>query len=157
MGGALVRINGLDEQTERVARIGKVVRNPARHMEKSIPYFVGQIRKNIAVGGRPTKWPPKVGGGRPLHKTGGMAGAIHGRVVGDEIRIASVKKQSATLHFGATIVAKNADYLHFKIGKQWGKKKSVVIPPRPFLVIIPEVKIKGIKIIADSMEEEINR
>lgn len=35
--------------------------------------------------------------------------------------------------FGATIKAKNGPYLHFNVGGQWVRKKSVTIPARPFL------------------------
>ncbi len=37
--------------------------------------------------------------------------------------------------FGATINARAGEFLTFKIGDRWSRKRQVVIPPRPFLGI----------------------
>lgn len=98
----------------------------------SIPLMLKQIGEEVSTiavddylsGPRPKKL------GRV---SGDLARSVNYKVRGNRVVIGSNLPYAAVHEFGATIRAKASPFLVFKIGKSWASKKSVVIPPRPFL------------------------
>jgi phage virion morphogenesis protein len=81
-------------------------------------------------------WRAVLRGGRPLRNTGvHLMNAVSHRVEGNSVRVGVPPAWGSVHQFGATIRAKGAGYLRFRIGQQWVSKKSVTIPARPFLGI----------------------
>jgi len=168
MAGGYVQINGMDRQVARIKRLEGAVQKPGPHLKLAVPFFVGCVKKNFDAGGRPAKWKKKADGSAShLMKTGRMRSSIHGKVVGKKIRVGTGVKQAAIHHFGGTISLPeirpvNAKALRFKVGGTvvFAKKvrpHDVTIPARPFLVFTKDDIAHGLKIIADSMEREVNR
>jgi len=98
------------------------------------------ILKNFRLGGwYPARWPKSIGamlrGGKTLVDRSTLRGSISTKS-GDNYAAAGTSVKYAAVHqFGATIRAKTARGLRFRIGQQWVTKRSVVIPPRPFLPV----------------------
>lgn len=100
-----------------------------------------QLRFNDSTGPDGSPWAAVLRGGKPLRDTGvHLMNAVNHRVEGNSVLV-GVPPPWATVHqFGATIAAKNAKTLRFKIGDRWVSKKSVTIPARPFLGVSEEDK-----------------
>lgn len=99
-----------------------------------------QTRLRFVTGTAPdgAKWKPVLRGGQPLRDTGvHLMNALSHRVQGDSVLVGVPYAWAATHQYGATIHAKVAKYLRFKIGKQWASKKQVTIPARPIFGIGP--------------------
>lgn len=77
------------------------------------------------------------GGGGPRRRSGRLAASLSARLeqVGTEVRgvLGSDAPYAAAQEFGATIQAKNAAYLKFRVQGRWVAVKRVVLPARPFL------------------------
>ena len=54
-------------------------------------------------------------------------------VGGNRVEVGTNVEYARFLHEGATIKAKSANYLTFRIGNRWAKKKEVMLPARPIL------------------------
>lgn len=84
-------------------------------------------------------WAPVIRGGAPLRNTGAhLMNAVNYRVGSDHVEIGVPPAWGAVHQFGATIQARNAKYLRFKVGNRWVRKKQVTVPARPFLGISTE-------------------
>lgn len=59
-----------------------------------------------------------------------LGGSLRGEL-GTNVRYAAVHQ------FGATIKAKHAPWLTFRVGEQWARKKQVTIPARPYMPPLP--------------------
>ncbi len=75
----------------------------------------------------------KVFGGKTLQDTGKLLQSMQFIVSGNRVEVGTNVEYARFLHDGATIKAKNAPYLRFKIGNRWASKKEVVLPARPIL------------------------
>jgi phage virion morphogenesis protein len=64
---------------------------------------------------------------------GGLQGSITMDVRGDELAVGSNKIYAAVHQFGATITAKNAPALVFRVAGGFARVRSVRIPARPYL------------------------
>jgi phage virion morphogenesis protein len=88
-------------------------------------------------------WAAVLRGGQPLRNTGvHLMNAVSHRVEnnadGWSVTVGVPYAWAAVHQFGATINAKSAPWLRFKVGDRWARKKSVTIPARPFLGLGPD-------------------
>lgn len=75
----------------------------------------------------------RVFGGKTLQDTGKLLQSMQFIVSGSRVEVGTNVEYARFLHDGATIKAKSAPYLVFRIGNRWSKKKEVVLPARPIL------------------------
>lgn len=104
------------------------------------------------------KWQETHRGGKKLQLSGQLAGNINTQSGNDFARIGSNKKYAAIHHLGGEITAKNAPYLMIPIGGgRFARKKSVVIPARPYLPIDGSGKLQsdGEKRILDVVKDAL--
>nr|DAS19894.1 MAG TPA: virion morphogenesis protein [Caudoviricetes sp.] len=96
--------------------------------------------------------------GKTLQLSGQLAASISMQSGNDFARIGSNKKYAAIHHLGGEIQAKNAEYLMIPIGNgRFARKKSVVIPARPYLPIDGSGKLQanGEKRILDVVKDAL--
>ena len=103
------------------------------------------------------QWKPslraKLQGGETLRDTGRLMASITHRVAGDSVEYGTNVDYAPYLHFGADIKAVDGAYLTFKIpGGGWVSKKSVTLPPRPFLGLSTEDEETVISIIGSFLK-----
>jgi phage virion morphogenesis protein len=83
------------------------------------------------------KWRPslraKTQGGQTMTDTARLRQSFGHKVGGGSVSIGTNMIYAVINQLGGIIRAKRARGLRFKIGKRWATKKSVTIPPRPFL------------------------
>ncbi|MDK4545786.1 phage virion morphogenesis protein [Kingella kingae] len=90
------------------------------------------------------RWKETHRGGKKLQLSGQLAASINTQSGNDFARIGSNKKYAAIHHLGGEIQAKNAEYLMIPIGNgRFARKKSVVIPARPYLPIDGSGKLQS--------------
>lgn len=134
-------------------RLAALADNPAKFLDPigALLRSSTQLRFNDSTGPDGSPWAAVLRGGKPLRDTGvHLMNAVNHRVEGNSVLV-GVPPPWATVHqFGATITAKNAKALRFKIGDRWVTKKSVTIPARPFLGISTEDET-GIRDIIDDL------
>jgi len=98
---------------------------------------IGLVREGFSSGSDPygTPWQPLVCDTRsPLYRTGDLARSFKETDRNsNSVTIGSTNRYAKTHQDSKTIRAKNAEYLHFKCGGAWVKKKKVTIPARPML------------------------
>ncbi|MCL5266714.1 MAG: phage virion morphogenesis protein [Bacteroidetes bacterium] len=143
-------------------------------------FLVGVVRQNFIAQGRPERWAAsvraKVTGGQTLRDTGALMNSIVSESTDKGVNVGPsgpAGKYAAVMGEGATITAKNAPYLTFrmpigmrrtnKTGKDlkkpaasygWFRVKSVTIPARPYLYIPPAEEDKVAQIAADFLRGE---
>lgn len=122
-------------------RIAALMEKPATFLEP-IGALLGsstKLRFNDSSGPDGTPWAAVLRGGKPLRDTGThLMNAVNYRVEGSSVLVGVPPAWASVHQFGATITAKSAKALRFKIGGRWVTKKSVTIPARPFLGINAE-------------------
>jgi phage gpG-like protein len=85
-----------------------------------------------------SRWKPlKIRRGQPLVDKGQLRSSITYRADNAGVTIGTNKIQARVHQFGATIVPKNAAFLAWRANGQSFFAKSVTIPARPFLPILP--------------------
>ena len=89
------------------------------------------FRSSTAPDGAP--WAAVLRGGKPLRDTGRLGNSFTLDVTSRGFIIGTNVSYAGTHQSGARISAKTAKWLTFRIGKEWARKKSVVIPARPML------------------------
>jgi phage virion morphogenesis protein len=100
-------------------------------------------------------WAPVLRGGSPLRNTGAhLMNRISSIAQGDTAFVGVPFGWAWVHQFGATISAKSAPWLRFKIGNRWARKKSVTIPARPFFGIDAEDRITIIGILRRALVGE---
>jgi phage virion morphogenesis protein len=98
-----------------------------------------QMRFESETGSDGNPWPQslraKLEGGKTLRDTGRLVQSLTFTASSDLVEVGTNVTYAEVHQFGATITAKTARGLRFRIGDQWVTKKSVTIPARPFLGI----------------------
>lgn len=84
-----------------------------------------------------SKWKASQRGGQTLVDTARLKNSIGYEASPDMVAVGTSVEYAAAHQFGATIEAKGKN-LKFKVGGKWVSKKSVTIPPRPFIGISAE-------------------
>jgi phage virion morphogenesis protein len=135
------------------------VEKPQRLMDAIGAALVASSKLRFADGRGPdgSPWAPVLRGGRPLRDTGvHLMNPLHHQVMHEAngwAVLVGVPYAWASVHqFGATIRAKNAPYLVFKIGDRWTRKKQVTVPARPFLGITDEDRETISEIVYDEIK-----
>jgi phage virion morphogenesis protein len=135
-------------------RLLKKIRSFAEIDRKKINAALGDVARESTLerfkqGKEPTgkRWQTSIRaaaeGGKTLIKTAQLRNSIRTKSDASGFAVGTNVKYGATHQFGEkgrTIRAKKAKYLHFKVGDQWAKKKSVKvsIPARPYLGLSDE-------------------
>ena len=129
----------LGEMLARAADLSKPLKEIGMMM-------VGDMQKNIELGGRPDKWPEsirvKMSGGQTLRDTGGFYNSITSNEGPDSVEAgpgSAMQLRARILAEGGTIKAKNKPFLTFLIpGIGWIRKTEVTIPARDYTYSPPE-------------------
>ncbi len=108
-----------------------------------------RVHAGRAPSGAP--WKPVLRGGSPLRNTGLLMNSISSRVTGNSVFVGVPYFWAAVHQFGATITAKAAPFLRFKVGGRWASKRSVTIPARPIFGISVDDRIEIIGILRRSL------
>lgn len=123
-------------------RLSKVAKDLWGAMDVIGAYLVlsTQRRFQAQTGPDGVRWIPSIRArledGKTLLKSGELSASIAHNVIGrDSVEVGSTKVYAAVHQLGATIHAKNAKNLRFKIGERWISKPSVTIVARPYLGI----------------------
>lgn len=87
------------------------------------------------VDGNPWKqsWRAKLQNGQTLRDTERLMNSMTHNVLNNGVEWGTNVHYAASMHFGAHIVPKTAQYLVFNVGGNWRKVKEVTNPPRSFL------------------------
>ncbi|GAB6100434.1 hypothetical protein JCM16358_23130 [Halanaerocella petrolearia] len=97
----------------------------------------------------------KAEGGKTLSDKGTLKNSITYKATSKKTDVGSNIIYAAVHQQGKEIKVKNADYLHFKAGGRWAKKKKVEIPARPFLGISEEDQVEVKHIIKDRIDNHL--
>lgn len=90
-----------------------------------------RFEQGVAPDGTP--WAPTLRGGQTLVDSGRLKNSIGYEASPSTVVVGASAEYAATHQFGATIEAKAAENLKFKIGDRWVSKPSVTIPARPII------------------------
>lgn len=139
MAGMRMEVSGqeavLAELAGHVARAG----NPRGLFENIGMALVVSTQRRFEQGMAPDGfvWPPSyralAEGGKTLVDSARLMQSITYNASDAGVEVGTNVLYAAVHQLGATIVAKQADALTFKIGGGWVSKKQVTIPARPFL------------------------
>ena len=157
-----VVLTGLDNALAKLDRVKVAGKHGNVHLMKAAPSYVSIIKGNFAAGGKPATWKEKYDGSAShLHKTGRLIGSIHARVIGDELHIGTSTPYAAIHQFGGKTAAhkifpRKKKALAFRgIVVRYVNHPGSNIPARPFLVIPDSERPIPLRIVAQSMKEEI--
>lgn len=117
----------------------------------------GRVQTHFLAGTDPygAPWQPTIRGGQVLVDTGRLRRSIDFQATADALAVGTNVLYAKVHQFGATIVAKTAKFLRFKIGNKWVSRKQVTVPARPFLPVqgLPEgYKADAIQIIGQALD-----
>ena len=89
------------------------------------------------VEGNPWKqsWRAKMQGGQTLRDTGRLMNSYTHNVLSSGVEVGTNVEYAPYLHYGATILPKNGQYITFAVAGQYRKVKQSVLPPRTQLGI----------------------
>ncbi len=143
----------LTEFNRKIAQIRQTAGNLKSVMSRIGNRAARSVKRNFAVGGRPTKWAPlsiayasQKRGGKILNASGRLAGSIHYEADNDSATVMTDKLPYARIHnFGGRtkpheIKARNKKSLRFMAGGVPVMRKKVnhpgsIIPARPYMVL----------------------
>lgn len=92
-------------------------------------------------------------GGRTLIDSGILRASINRAADADGVTIGTNTRYAAVHQFGVTIRAKTSRGLRFRIGDRWVTKRTVFIPPRPFLGVDDDDRAEILAIATDHLRE----
>lgn len=124
-------------------------------------YLVSETHERFKKGVGPDgkAWPPSrrasAEGGQTLVDSKVLQNSMTFKASAGRVEVGTNDKRAAVHQNGATIKAKRAKFLKFKVGDQWVAKKQVKIPARPFLGISDHDQVEIARIIGDAIEEAI--
>ncbi|UNT60700.1 phage virion morphogenesis protein [Acinetobacter towneri] len=89
------------------------------------------------VDGNPWKmsWRARLQGGQTLRDTGRLMNSYTHNVLSNGVEVGTNVEYAPYLHYGATILPKNGQYITFAVAGQYRKVKQSVLPPRTQLGI----------------------
>jgi phage gpG-like protein len=94
-------------------------------------------------------------GNTPKVRTGALRRSIKAKVSDLRGQVGSSLVYAAAQEFGAIIKARRSEYLTFKIGDMWVKKRSVELPARPYLYPTVEENVDKVGNIILSRIEQV--
>nr|MDI3547891.1 hypothetical protein [Halanaerobiales bacterium] len=105
------------------------------------------------------KWKPSYrsrSGGKTLTDNATLKNSLNYKANSKKVDVGTNIIYAAVHQKGATIKAKNAKYLKFKVGKRWVQKTKVKIPARPFLGVSDDDRREIKNIIQDRIDEHLS-
>lgn len=91
-------------------------------------------------------------GGQTLRDTGRLMNSITHKTGNDLVEVGTNVMYAAMMHYGGAITATGGGYLKFRIAGAWMQKRSVTIPPRPFLGLDANSELQIIDVINQFMQ-----
>jgi len=111
------------------------------------------------VDGNPWKisWRARMQGGETLRDTGRLMNSYTHNVLSNGVEVGTDVAYAPHLHYGATILPKNGQYITFAVGGQYQKVKQSVLPPRTQLGINAEDEVMILDIVGSFIDEHLLR
>ena len=111
------------------------------------------------VDGNPWKisWRAKLQGGETLRDTGRLMNSYTHNVLSSGVEVGTDVAYAPHLHYGATILPKNGQYITFAVGGQYRKVKQSILPPRTQLGINAEDEAMVLDIVGSFIDEHLLR
>ena len=111
------------------------------------------------VDGNPWKisWRAHMQGGETLRDTGRLMNSYTHNVLSSGVEVGTDVVYAPHLHYGATILPKNGQYITFAVGGQYRKVKQSVLPPRTQLGINAEDEVMILDIVGSFIDEHLLR
>lgn len=111
------------------------------------------------VDGNPWKisWRARMQGGETLRDTGRLMNSYTHNVFSNGVEVGTDVAYAPHLHYGATILPKNGQYITFAVGGQYRKVKQSIIPPRTQLGINAEDEVMILDIVGSFIDEHLLR
>jgi len=111
------------------------------------------------VDGNPWKisWRARMQGGETLRDTGRLMNSYTHNVLSSGVEVGTDVAYAPHLHYGATILPKNGQYITFAVGGQYRKVKQSIIPPRTQLGIDAEDEVMVLDIVGSFIDEHLLR
>lgn len=111
------------------------------------------------VDGNPWKisWRARMQGGETLRDTGRLMNSYTYNVLSSGVEVGTDVAYAPHLHYGATILPKNGQYITFAVGGQYRKVKQSVLPPRTQLGINAEDEVMILDIVGSFIDEHLLR
>ena len=111
------------------------------------------------VDGNPWKisWRARMQGGETLRDTGRLMNSYTHNVLSSGVEVGTDVAYAPHLHYGATILPKNGQYITFAVGGQYRKVKQSVLPPRTQLGINAENEVMILDIVGSFIDEHLLR
>ncbi|MFV5589223.1 phage virion morphogenesis protein [Acinetobacter variabilis] len=111
------------------------------------------------VDGNPWKisWRARMQGGETLRDTGRLMNSYTHNVLSNGVEVGTDVAYAPHLHYGATILPKNGQYITFAVGGQYRKVKQSIIPPRTQLGIDAEDEAMVLDIVGSFIDEHLLR
>ena len=113
----------------------------------------------IDVDGNPWKisWRARMQGGETLRDTGRLMNSYTHNVLSSGVEVGTDVEYAPHLHYGATILPKNGQYITFAVGGQYRKAKQSILPPRTQLGINAEDEAMILDIVGSFIDEHLLR
>lgn len=111
------------------------------------------------VDGNPWKisWRARMQGGETLRDTGRLMNSYTHNVLSNGVEVGTNVEYAPYLHYGATILPKNGQYITFAVGGQYRKVKQAILPPRTQLGINAEDESMILDIVGSFIDEHLLR
>jgi phage gpG-like protein len=111
------------------------------------------------VDGNPWKisWRARMQGGETLRDTGRLMNSYTHNVLSSGVEVGTDVVYAPHLHYGATILPKNGQYITFAVGGQYRKVKQSIIPPRTQLGLDAEDEVMVLDIVGSFIDEHLLR
>lgn len=111
------------------------------------------------VDGNPWKisWRARMQGGETLRDTGRLMNSYTHNVLSNGVEVGTDVAYAPHLHYGATILPKNGQYITFAVGGQYRKVKQSVLPPRTQLGLDAEDEAMVLDIVGSFIDEHLLR
>ncbi|MEB6678230.1 phage virion morphogenesis protein [Acinetobacter lwoffii] len=111
------------------------------------------------VNGNPWKisWRARMQGGETLRDTGRLMNSYTHNVLSSGVEVGTDVAYAPHLHYGATILPKNGQYITFAVGGQYRKVKQSILPPRTQLGLDAEDEVMVLDIVGSFIDEHLLR
>jgi phage gpG-like protein len=142
-----------------LARLATLVADMTPVMDTIGALLVANRHARFSAGAGPggVKWLPSLRaqaeGGQTMMDTGQLNASLAHKASRDQVEVGTNKIYAAVMQLGATIHARNAPNLKFKIGSRWVSKPSVTIPARPFIDFDAEDKKDVEALVVEELEK----
>ena len=107
------------------------------------------------VDGNPWKisWRARMQGGETLRDTGRLMNSYTHNVLSSGVEVGTDVVYAPHLHYGATILPKNGQYITFAVGGQYRKVKQSILPPRTQLGLNVEDEVMVLDIVGSFIDD----